>query len=198
MSSKDSKQETIDNNRGPNADQQTPPEDDKPSQPISSEKRHSTGGHELTGVEKLAAPDGSGGQPTLLKCVRKYHHCKCSLETIVCHLHKCPILTCIHMMILSGHCCPIYRDQLSFINDPVGLTPYGINATYAVITLNVQKNADQRAKEALADNITYLFASIAYGGRFYLFMLTSPRFRRMVKNRILQWQPSRRVIPLAK
>ncbi|CAF3606686.1 unnamed protein product [Rotaria sp. Silwood1] len=68
MSSKDSKQETIDNNRGPNADQQTPPEDDKPSQPISSEKRHSTGGHELTGVEKLAAPDGSGGQPTLLKC----------------------------------------------------------------------------------------------------------------------------------
>ncbi|CAF3560997.1 unnamed protein product [Rotaria sp. Silwood1] len=80
----------------------------------------------------------------------------------------------------------------------VGLTPYGINATYAVITLNVQKNADQRAKEALADNITYLFASIAYGGRFYLFMLTSPRFRRMVKNRILQWQPSRRVIPLAK
>ncbi|CAF5108748.1 unnamed protein product, partial [Rotaria sp. Silwood1] len=79
-----------------------------------------------------------------------------------------------------------------------GLTPYGINATYAVITLNVQKNADQRAKEALADNITYLFASIAYGGRFYLFMLTSPRFRRMVKNRILQWQPSRRVIPLAK
>ncbi|CAF5101148.1 unnamed protein product, partial [Rotaria sp. Silwood1] len=59
----------------------------------------------------------------ILDNVRKYHHCKCSLETIVCHRHKCPILTCIHMMILSGHCCPIYRDQLSFINDPVPIFP---------------------------------------------------------------------------
>ncbi|CAF1267694.1 unnamed protein product [Rotaria sordida] len=49
--------------------------------------------------------------------VSECHHCECSLGTIVCHQQKCPTLTCIHTVTLSGHCCPICRDQLYLIND---------------------------------------------------------------------------------
>jgi len=45
------------------------------------------------------------------------HHCECSLGTIVCHQRQCPALTCVHTVTLSGHCCPICRDQLSLISD---------------------------------------------------------------------------------
>ena len=44
------------------------------------------------------------------------HQCECSLGTIVCHQHKCPPLTCLHTVTLSGHCCPICQDQLAFFN----------------------------------------------------------------------------------
>lgn len=46
------------------------------------------------------------------------HHCECSLGTIVCHQRQCPALSCVHTVTLSGHCCPICRDQLSSMNDP--------------------------------------------------------------------------------
>ncbi|CAF4927393.1 unnamed protein product [Rotaria sp. Silwood1] len=78
------------------------------------------------------------------------------------------------------------------------ISPYGIYSAYAMITVNIQKNADRKVKEALAANITYLFGALAYGGRFYLFMFASPRFRRMVKNRILWWRRSARTVPLAR
>ncbi len=45
--------------------------------------------------------------------VTECYHCECLLGTIVCHQHKCPSLTCLHTVTLSGHCCPICRDQLS-------------------------------------------------------------------------------------
>ncbi len=34
----------------------------------------------------------------------------------MCHQNICPSLTCVHTVTLSGHCCPICRDQLPFIN----------------------------------------------------------------------------------
>ena len=45
------------------------------------------------------------------------HHCECSYGTIVCHQEKCPSLSCVHTVTLSGHCCPICRDQLPLLSD---------------------------------------------------------------------------------
>jgi len=44
--------------------------------------------------------------------VSECHSCECSYGTIVCHQHQCPSLTCVHTLTLTGHCCPICRDQL--------------------------------------------------------------------------------------
>ncbi|CAF0910746.1 unnamed protein product [Rotaria sordida] len=80
----------------------------------------------------------------------------------------------------------------------IGLSPYVIYNAYAIITMNNEKSADRKAKEALASNITYLFGSVAYAGRFYLFMFSSPRFRRTVKDQILWWRRPQRIVPLAR
>ncbi|CAF3566866.1 unnamed protein product [Rotaria socialis] len=67
--------------------------------------------------------------------VSECHSCECLFGTIVCHQHKCPSLACVHTVTLSGHCCPICRDQLHFINDqgklPVSQSRYGL--TIAII-----------------------------------------------------------------
>ncbi|CAF3781403.1 unnamed protein product [Rotaria socialis] len=70
----------------------------------------------------------------------------------------------------------------------IGLSPYGINLVYLITTSNIQKNTDRIVKESLVANIAYLFCSVAYGGRFYLFIFLSHRFRQTVKNRILWWR----------
>ncbi|CAF0893532.1 unnamed protein product [Rotaria sp. Silwood1] len=80
----------------------------------------------------------------------------------------------------------------------IGLSPYGIYNAYALITIDVEKDADQKAKDALASNITFLFGSVAYAGRFYLLMFASPRFRHTVKNQVLRWRQPRRIIPSAR
>ncbi|CAF4993930.1 unnamed protein product [Rotaria socialis] len=77
----------------------------------------------------------------------------------------------------------------------VGLAPYGINRVFLLITLNFQKTADEEVKETLASNITYLFSAVAYGGRFYLLMCSSSRFRRMVKKLWLCGQRQGRIVP---
>ncbi|CAF3477086.1 unnamed protein product [Rotaria sp. Silwood1] len=63
--------------------------------------------------------------------VSECHHCECSLGTIVCHQQKCPTLTCLHTVTLSGHCCPICRDQLYFSNDqeklPISPSRFGFS-----------------------------------------------------------------------
>ncbi|CAF3369531.1 unnamed protein product [Rotaria sp. Silwood2] len=79
----------------------------------------------------------------------------------------------------------------------VGLIPYTVYSAYALITINMHKNVDQIARETLAANVTYLFGSITYGGRFYLFMFSSSRFRDTVKSRILWWRREQRIVPLA-
>ncbi|CAF5055744.1 unnamed protein product [Rotaria sp. Silwood1] len=79
----------------------------------------------------------------------------------------------------------------------VGLIPYTVYSVYALITIDIQKNVDQIAKEALAANITYFFGSVTYGGRFYLFMFSSSRFRDKVKSRILWWRREQHIVHLA-
>ncbi|CAF4972516.1 unnamed protein product [Rotaria sp. Silwood1] len=79
----------------------------------------------------------------------------------------------------------------------VDLIPYTVYSVYALITIDIQKNVDQIAKEALAANITYFFGSVTYGGRFYLFMFSSSRFRDKVKSRILWWRREQHIVHLA-
>ncbi|CAF4293699.1 unnamed protein product [Rotaria magnacalcarata] len=78
----------------------------------------------------------------------------------------------------------------------ISLTPYGIYNTYAVITSNLQKSPDRKVKENIVSNTTYLIGSFAYAGRFYMFMLLSPRFRSIVKKRLTCLQRPRRIVPL--
>ncbi|CAF1683923.1 unnamed protein product [Rotaria magnacalcarata] len=49
-------------------------------------------------------------------------------------------------------------------------SPYGICYAYSLVTLNVETSVDRMIKENLMNNITYILCSLAYGGRFYLFM----------------------------
>ncbi|UJR36808.1 hypothetical protein I4U23_029522 [Adineta vaga] len=62
--------------------------------------------------------------------VSECHRCECLYGTIVCHQHQCPSLSCVHTVTLSGHCCPICRDQLSFLNEqnkfPITQSRFGI------------------------------------------------------------------------
>ncbi|CAF3998400.1 unnamed protein product [Rotaria sp. Silwood2] len=92
----------------------------------------------------------------------------------------------------------LYAGLFIVIIGLADLSPYGIDSAYAIITMNIQKNADRKAKEALVANITYLFGSLTYGGRFYHFMFTSVSFRRIVKDRILWWRRPRRTAPLTR
>ncbi|CAF2025826.1 unnamed protein product [Rotaria magnacalcarata] len=80
----------------------------------------------------------------------------------------------------------------------IGLTPYTGYSAYKTITFYFQKTADQRLMDTLVGNITYMFCSVAYGGRFYIFLYSSSRFRRMVKDRVLSWRRARRIIPLTR
>lgn len=45
----------------------------------------------------------------------------------------------------------------------IGLIPYAVNCAYAILTLHIQKNDNQKAKERLVESITYMFCSVAYG-----------------------------------
>ncbi|CAF3587838.1 unnamed protein product [Adineta steineri] len=69
------------------------------------------------------------------------HRCKCLYGTIVCHQHQCPSLSCVHAVTLSGHCCPICRDQLPFLNDqdklPISQSRFGLTIiiTFSILIL---------------------------------------------------------------
>ncbi|CAF1350989.1 unnamed protein product, partial [Rotaria magnacalcarata] len=78
------------------------------------------------------------------------------------------------------------------------LSTYGVYCAYKIITLNFQKTADQKVTDTLVGSITYMLCSVAYGGRFYIFLYSSSRFRRMVKDRVLWWRRARQIIPLTR
>ncbi|CAM4841335.1 unnamed protein product [Rotaria magnacalcarata] len=80
----------------------------------------------------------------------------------------------------------------------IGLSTYGVYCAYKIITLNFQKTADQKVTDTLVGSITYMLCSVAYGGRFYIFLYSSSRFRRMVKDRVLWWRRARQIIPLTR
>ncbi|CAF4142313.1 unnamed protein product, partial [Rotaria magnacalcarata] len=66
----------------------------------------------------------------------------------------------------------------------IGLGPYGIYLIYLITTNNIKKNADRTIKESLVANIAYLFCSVAYGGRFYLLIFLSHRFRQTIHRKL--------------
>ncbi|CAF1244469.1 unnamed protein product [Adineta ricciae] len=71
--------------------------------------------------------------------VSECHSCECLYGTIVCHQHRCPSLTCVHTVTLSGHCCPICRDQLSSIigegKVPISQARFGLTVIIIFCTL---------------------------------------------------------------
>ncbi|CAF4126497.1 unnamed protein product, partial [Rotaria magnacalcarata] len=61
----------------------------------------------------------------------------------------------------------------------------------------LKKSTDRKIIESFVESIIYMLCSIANGGRFYTFMFSSPRFRRLVKNRISWWRRRTRIGPMA-
>ena len=93
------------------------------------------------------------------------HHCKCILGTIVCHQHKCPLLTCVHTVTLPGHCCPICRDQYPFItNRDQGIYPIETSDDVRYLSFSASARTSIRS---WSFNHYYLFNTHIYPSSCY-------------------------------
>ncbi|CAM4925821.1 unnamed protein product [Rotaria socialis] len=154
---------------------------------------------------------GTVMQVFILMADRYYRQTPCTFYFIVAAIHECGIFTTAYGQLVASALIRTDLGQLSIVwcidrqliivvfiqilLTIVGLAPYGISRIFLLIRLNFQKTADEEVKETLASNITYLFSVVAYGGRFYLLMCSSSRFRRMAKKLWLCGQRQGRIVP---
>ncbi|CAF1451936.1 unnamed protein product [Adineta ricciae] len=66
----------------------------------------------------------------------------------------------------------------------VSLVPYGGVKAYSLITAGMVKDSDRQMKESFATTVVTVGTYLYYVGSCYAFLLTSRRFRRMVKKTI--------------
>ncbi|CAF1608208.1 unnamed protein product [Adineta ricciae] len=76
----------------------------------------------------------------------------------------------------------------------ISISPYGIYNAYLVASSQFVKNTDQIVKETFASTITTLFTNVYYSGSFYVFLISSQRFRREIRNRICFWRRTNRIL----
>ncbi|CAF1482045.1 unnamed protein product [Adineta steineri] len=74
--------------------------------------------------------------------------------------------------------------------------PYGIFNAYTLLTANVTKDADRLDKELFASRIAALLNYGTSSGNFYVFLVTSSRFRQIVKDKIFWWRPQNQIGPV--
>ncbi|CAF1072261.1 unnamed protein product [Adineta steineri] len=77
----------------------------------------------------------------------------------------------------------------------ISMTPYGILDIYTLITSKYIKSTDQLQQEAFAQTIFVLVSYIYYVGNFYMFIISSNRFRQALKNRIFFWRKPNQINP---
>ncbi|CAF3806547.1 unnamed protein product [Adineta steineri] len=75
----------------------------------------------------------------------------------------------------------------------ISITPYGMNNVYGLITSTISKDPDRLTKESFVSTILSLFTYVNYVGTCYMFLISSRRFRRQVKDRIFFWQRQNRI-----
>ncbi|CAF1168596.1 unnamed protein product [Rotaria sordida] len=76
------------------------------------------------------------------------------------------------------------------------IVPYGINIAYNVATSGISKDANRLLIENFVQSTITLTSYIYFGGSCYVFLISSSRFRRVIKDRILCWGRSNQVIPI--
>ncbi|CAF3209134.1 unnamed protein product [Rotaria sp. Silwood2] len=73
--------------------------------------------------------------------------------------------------------------------------PYGIYNIYSLVTIKTIKDKDRLNKESLAFTIISLNTYIYTSGSFFVFMISSSRFRQMVKKRIFCRRTANQISP---
>ncbi|UJR10907.1 hypothetical protein I4U23_015094 [Adineta vaga] len=79
----------------------------------------------------------------------------------------------------------------------ISVIPSGISSAYMSITSDSVKSADRQMKEVFVSNIVALATNIYFVGNFYMFIITSSRFRSIVKHRISCCQRAIQIRPLS-
>ncbi|CAF1373228.1 unnamed protein product [Adineta ricciae] len=74
--------------------------------------------------------------------------------------------------------------------------PYGVNNVYNLLTSSIGKDSNRLLKESFASSMFSLIVYANYVGNFYMFLLSSRRFRRQVKNRLLFWLRQGQIHPV--
>ncbi|CAF1271118.1 unnamed protein product [Adineta ricciae] len=69
----------------------------------------------------------------------------------------------------------------------ISFVPYGTYSMYSLISTGLTKDAYRLSQEAYALAVISLVTYFYYCGNCYVFVLSSSRFRRSVRNRILYW-----------
>ncbi|CAF1373342.1 unnamed protein product [Adineta ricciae] len=78
----------------------------------------------------------------------------------------------------------------------ITIGPYGVNNVYNLLTSSIGKDSDRLLKESFASSMFSLIVYANYVGNFYMFLISSRRFRRQVKNRLLFWLRQSRIHPV--
>ncbi|CAF4053539.1 unnamed protein product, partial [Adineta steineri] len=70
----------------------------------------------------------------------------------------------------------------------VSNTPFGAVTAYGLITAGINKDLNRQLKEYFAISILILISYSYYIGNFYIFFISSSRFRQTLKDRIFWWR----------
>ncbi|CAF0830188.1 unnamed protein product [Adineta steineri] len=70
----------------------------------------------------------------------------------------------------------------------VSNTPFGAVTAYDLITAGINKDLNRQLKEYFAICILILISYSYYIGNFYIFFISSSRFRQTLKDRIFWWR----------
>ncbi|CAF1369122.1 unnamed protein product [Adineta steineri] len=76
------------------------------------------------------------------------------------------------------------------------MLPYGIDTTYNLITNGMVKDINRIIEESFALTVFTLLTYFYYVGSCFMFLVTSSRFRRATKDRILFWRRANQVLPI--
>ncbi|CAF3758337.1 unnamed protein product [Rotaria sp. Silwood1] len=77
----------------------------------------------------------------------------------------------------------------------ISIVPYGIAFAYNVITSRISKDANRLIIEDFVLAFSILLWYLHYSGNFYMFWISSSRFRRVTKDRILFWRRHDQINP---
>ncbi|CAF0817910.1 unnamed protein product [Adineta steineri] len=76
-------------------------------------------------------------------------------------------------------------------------TPFGSYTAYSLITSGMTKDLNRQMQEYLAASILSVLNYTYYVGSFYMFLISSKRFRQTVKSRIFCWHRLNQIDPSA-